>query len=61
MILAVKLPGASEEHRPRGHVEPHGEGLGGEQGFDESLAEQNLNCLFQDGQKTRMMDPNSAF
>ncbi len=48
---AVKLPSTGEQDSPGRHVEAHGKSLGGEECFDEALAEQNLCRLFQDRQQ----------
>ena len=48
-VLAIKLLGGGEENRPGGHVQAHGKGLGGEKGFQQTLAKKDLNCLLQDG------------
>ena len=61
VILAVKLPGTGKKHGSGRHVESHSEGLSGKQGFDESFAEENLDRLFENGQKSRVVDADAAF
>lgn len=51
IVGSVKLPGAREQDGPGRHVEAHGEGLSGEEGFDEALSEQDFSRLLQDGQQ----------
>jgi hypothetical protein len=41
-VLPVKLLDGSEEHSSRRHVQTHGKRLGGEEGFDQPFAEQDL-------------------
>jgi hypothetical protein len=46
-VLPVKLLDGSEEHSARRHVQPHGKRLGGEEGFDQPFAEQDLDRFLQ--------------
>ena len=58
--LPVKLLRAREQHRPGWHVQPHGERLCGEEGLDQTLPEQDLGRLLQDGKQTAVVDADAA-
>merc|ERR1719414_2235058 len=59
VVFAIKLPGAGEEDCSGGHVETHGEGLRGEERFNKSLAEENLDRLFENRQQTRVVNTDA--
>ena len=59
-ILSIKFVSSGEEHGPGRHVQPHGEGLRGEERLDEPLAEQDLGRLLEDGQQTAVMNPDAS-
>ena len=49
-VFAVPFAARGEQHCARGHVQAHRECLGGEQHFQQTLGEQDLNGLLEHGQ-----------
>lgn len=59
-VAAVELAHGGEDDRLGGHVESDGEGLGGEEDLNESLLEENLDDLLEDGKESSVMDSDAA-
>ena len=59
-VFPVKFPGICEDDSPCGHVESHGECLGGKQRFDQTLAEKDLNRFLQDGKQSGVVNSDAS-
>mmetsp|Transcript_22966 Transcript_22966/g.39356 ORF Transcript_22966/g.39356 Transcript_22966/m.39356 type:complete len:431 (-) Transcript_22966:115-1407(-) len=60
VAVPVELPELGEDHGPCRHVQPHGEGLSGEQHLHQPFLEQDLDHFFEDGQQARVVDANAT-
>lgn len=60
IISPVELARRREQHRPRRHVQAHGEGLGGEQDLDQAALEEQFHHLFEDGQDAGVVSGETA-
>ena len=59
-LLAIKLLHRCEDDCLGRHVQSDREGLGSEEDLDETLLEQDLDNLFEQGQKTSVMDTDTS-